>query len=177
MGHKLLPMEFNSSEVVFDFGEDHVIVTQQQHWRELAMLPPMAVIGNEPLEIMFRMSKARQWVLKQAVHGSHNHGLTLPAQTLAVPDLDTAIALVANGCYLLKLDKSSRLFHFSETAGVEKVRYDKPSEWYSHARMYLSTLGQLVRKINNRNLTRQPNQHAITSRKVMRTPYPIQEYQ
>jgi hypothetical protein len=164
LGHELSPMEFDISEVVFDFGEDCAIADHQREWRILSMLPATTVIGSSPLEIMFRMSKARQWVLKQVIHGNHNNGLTLPVQTLATPDLDLTIALVANGCYLLKLDKGSRLFHFDETAGIEKARYEQPSDWYSHARIYLSTLGQLVRKINNRNLTRQPKQHAITSR-------------
>jgi hypothetical protein len=176
LGHDMLPIAFDSQEIVFEFPDDVVVTGYQSEWRQLSHLDARAVIGNAPLEIMFRMSKARQWVLKQVVHGHHNSGLTLPAQTLATPDLDLAIALVANGCYLLKLDRPSRLFHFSETAAIEKTRYEEPSEWYSYARMYLSTLGQLVRKINNRNLTRQENQHAITSRRVMRTPYPTQEY-
>lgn len=165
LGHQVLPMEFDRIEVIFDFGDGDVIANYQQEWRELSALPVTTVIGNSPLEIMFRVSKARQWLLKQVIHGNHNQGLTLPPKTLATTDLDLTVALVANGCYLLKLDKGSRLFHFSESAQVEKGRYDLPSEWYAYARMYLSTLGQLVRKINNRNLTRQAKPNAITSHK------------
>jgi hypothetical protein len=162
LGYKLLPMQFDETEVTFDFGDDCVIEGCQREWRQLSCLPATAVIGDNPLEIMFRMSRARQWVLKQVIHGNHNYGLTLPTETLSTPDLHLAVALVANGCYLLKLDKTTRLFYFSETAGIEKARYDLPSEWYNHARSYLTTLDQLVRKINNRNLTRQSKQHAIT---------------
>jgi hypothetical protein len=171
LGYELLPIEFDVAEVVFDFGSEPDIADYQTDWRELSCLPAATVLGDTPLEIMFRMSKARQWLLKQVIHGHHNEGITLPEKTLATSDLHLAVALVGNGCYLLKLDKGSRLFHFAESALPEKMRYELPSEWYGYARNYLVTLDQLVRLINNRNLTGQQRANVITSNK----PYPTKQ--
>lgn len=176
LGHELLPIEFNVGEVVFDFNDDLVIAGYQRGWRELSNLSATTVIGNTPLEIMFKMSKARQWLLKQVIHGHHNSGLTLPAETMATTDLHLTVALVANGCYLLKLDKPSRLFHFAPTALVERARYDLPSEWYGHARKYLTTLDQLVRRINNRNLSGQDRRRAITSQRIVNRHSPVRNF-
>lgn len=173
LGYELMPMEFDVAEVVFDFGDESDVADYQMDWRELSSLPPAAPIGNTPLEIMFRMSRARQWLLKQVIHGHHNDGITLPEKTLATGDLHLAVALVGNGCYLLKLDKGNRLFHFSEGACAEKARYELPSEWYGYARNYLVTLDHLVRLINNRNLTRQQRAHVITSHKPYPTKQPV----
>jgi hypothetical protein len=171
LGYELLPMDINVAEVVFDFVDESDVADYQMDWRELSSLPATTVIGDSPLEIMFRMSKARQWLLKQVIHGHHNDGITLPEKTLATSDLHLTVALVGNGCYLLKLDRDNRLFHFAESAKLEKARYELPSEWYCHARNYLVTLDQLVRLINNRNLTGQQRANAITSNK----PYPTKQ--
>jgi len=166
MGYELLPTEFNTpNAIVFQFGDAWEVVLRQQQWRDMAR--NAQVNGNTPLEIMFRVSRAREWMLKQVVHGNHNEGLTLPVDVFHTPDLHVAVSLVAKGCYLLKLDKRSRMFYFSPVALPEYDAYKLPSEWYRHARDYLHILDELVRRIHNRNLTRQGNADAITSKQII----------
>lgn len=147
LGEKLLPStNFNVSDVTFDFVSSPEIVTYEAQWRDMwAGRSP----GDDPLSVMFKMSKARQWILEQVVHGNHNAGLALPTVTCEVADLQLAVWLVASEHYLLKLDKERRIFHFPIEAKVAIPGFSL------HGRSYLKELDYLIRRIGGRNLARQ----------------------
>ena len=147
LGEKLLPStDFNAPDVVFDFDDKPELERYEILWKEMwSGLPP----SDDALSMMFKLSKARKWILEQAVHGDHNSGLTLPATTFEVTELHLAIWLVANDHYLLKLDKSRRVFHFAAEA-KEIV-----SEITDYDKSYLRELDYLIRRIGCRDLARQ----------------------
>jgi hypothetical protein len=160
LGYEILPStSYSHKEVVFDFKDDPQIEEYKNRWRSM---------GNgsltSPLSMMYAASKARQWVLDQVIHGDHNAGLELPAVTMETTNLDFAVCLVAGGNYLLKLDKDRRVFHFDSRLESQRELFNNPTAQsnYHYLRAYLRSLSVLVKQINNRNLTRQQNQHAIT---------------
>jgi hypothetical protein len=168
LGYDILPTtDYNAPEVIFDFHDYAEIERYDQRWRELSISGASVSTGpedvNDPLPLLFRVARSRQWVLEQVVHGNHNEGLELPGETMVTDNLHLAICLVAKNQYLLKLDKAQRLFHFDKELAIWKLQFEspKPSDDFYYCRLYLRTLDKLVRKINSRNLTRQPNQPVI----------------
>lgn len=164
LGEKPMSEDVGDSGVVFVFYDNLIVLAGEQRWRDMSRC--VTTVGDTPVEIMFRVSKAREWMLKQVVHGHHNEGLALPMDVVTTYEFHVAVALVAKGCYLLKLDKRSRMFYFSAVALEELNDYRLPSQWYRHARVYLETLEGMVRRIRNRNLTRQGKQDTITCSQV-----------
>lgn len=161
--YKILPStNYDHKEVVFDFEDRAEIESCKEQWRTMSSGAVMVVCS--PLVMMYKASKARQWILDQVIHGDHNQGLTLPPTTMTTTDLDFAICLVAQGYYLLKLDKDQRVFHFDSGIEVERKRFHNPARRsnYDYQRRYLKTLSQLVRQINNRNKSGQPKPDTIT---------------
>jgi len=167
LGHEPAPTDFDVVAVVFQFQDGTGVLKHQLWWSDMSRCG--RATGDAPLEIMFKVSKAREWMLKQVIHGHHNEGLNLPVEVLTTYDLHVAVSLVAKGCYLLKLDKRTRLFYFSQAADSEYADYQLPSEWFRHARVYLDTLDKLVRRIHNRNFARQGKQAAIPCTTVSAT--------
>jgi hypothetical protein len=147
LGEKLLPStDFNCVDVTFDFPFSADLEQYEKQWRAYweGQDP-----DSSPLAMMFKLSKARQWVLGQVVHGNHNSGLELPASVIEVTELSLACWLVANDHYLLKLDKGRRVFYFSPEAGSAIASFS------DYARSYLKELDYLLRRIGSRNLARQ----------------------
>lgn len=163
LGYKILPStNYSHKEVIFDFEDCHEIESHKERWR--AMCSGTVAAPGDPLAVMHAAAKARQWILDQVIHGDHNAGLALPSATMATTNLDLAVCLVAGGNYLLKLDKDQRVFHFDAELEPHRDLFDNPvlSSDYYYWRAYLRAMSQLVKQINNRNLTGQQNQHAIT---------------
>ncbi len=163
LGYGISPAtNYTAKDVTFDFPDDPEIEKHSQAWR---MLFSGMKADNTPLSKMFKVAKARQWILDQVIHGRHNQGLELPAGAIETHDFDFVVCLVAGGHYLLKLDKEQRLFYFSQEIERERELYDnaQPDSDYYYGRMYLRTLNDIVRRITGRNITRQQNQPAITS--------------
>lgn len=147
LGEKMLPTtDFAVSDVIFDFENTPNIVEYEARWREMWS---GGALHDDQLSIMFKLSKARQWILEQVVHGNHNAGLVLPATTCEVTDLHLAAWLVANEHYLLKLDKEHRIFHFPMEAKAAIVGFAQ------YGKNYLRELDHLIRRIGSRNLARQ----------------------
>lgn len=164
LDYKILPStNYSHKEVIFDFEDDPQIEVYKERWRAMSS-GLVAIAVGDPLATMHAAAKARQWVLDQVVHGDHNAGLELPATTMATTNLDFAICLVAGGNYLLKLDREQRVFHFDSKLESQRELFNNPTPRsnYHYCRSYLRALSQLVKQINNRNLTRQQNQDAIT---------------
>lgn len=161
LGYEILPStDFSLKEVTFEFPDDPRIDGCKAEWKSYVD----GTINGKPLFWMFKASKARQWILEQVIHGEHNAGLALPASTMITNNLDFAVCLVACGHYLLKLDKTLKVFHFSAETEAQRESFNNPipESDYFYMREYLRALSQLVRMINNgRNLTRQQNQHVI----------------
>ena len=169
IGYEILPStDWNNPEVIFEFDNRPEIEWYEKEWRKLLSTEPEANGGPEdqsdPMPLLARTAKARQWVIQQVIHGNHNEGLEIPSETMTTDNLHMAICLIAQGQYLLKLDKLSRLFHFNKALENTRAQFNDPepgSDFY-YSRSYLRELDQLVRKINARNLTRQQKPDDIT---------------
>jgi len=165
LGYEILPTtNYDTYNVVFDFSDYAEVERYAAEWRKLSV-PGASVNGgpehrSDPLPLFFRVARAREWIVKQVIHGSHNEDLELPPDTVKTCDLHMAIWLVAQGQYLLKLDKGQREFHFDKSAVIEANGCEPGSDYY-YCQQYLKTLEQLVRRISNRNLTRQHNPAVI----------------
>jgi hypothetical protein len=156
LGHEILPStNFAAEDVIFDFEDDPGVIRAEETWK--SYMAGAARGANDPLATMFEVSRARQWILDQVIHGSHNQGSEIPQEHIATTDFHMTVCLVSMDCYLIKLDKGSRTFYFTPGAAVWKKRYNNPEEGsrFYWARLYLRTLDQLVRRINSRNLARQ----------------------
>jgi hypothetical protein len=169
IGYEILPStDWTSREVIFEFDNRPEIAWYEGEWRKLLTAGADTTGGPEersdPMPLLARTAKARQWIMQQVIHGNHNEGLELPEATMTTDNLHMAICFVAQGKYLLKLDKATRLFHFDKS--LESLREQfcnpRPGDDFYYCRSYLRELIQLTRKINDRNLTRQQNQPAIT---------------
>jgi hypothetical protein len=147
LGEKLLDTtNFNCSDVIFDFEDSPKLMEYDTRWREMwAGVAP----SEDELSMMFKVSKARQWILEQVIHGNHNAGLVLPGNTCEITELHLACWLVANEHYLLRLDKERRVFHFPPEAASAIASFG------DYARSYLKELDYLIRRIGCRNLARQ----------------------
>ncbi len=163
LGYTINPAtNYNSKDVTFEFNDDPEIEKYSHAWRMLfSGLKP----DDSPISKMFLVAKARQWILDQVIHGHHNEGIEITQGAIATNDFDFVVCLVANGHYLLKLDRQERMFYFSHEIARERDKYDNPEQEgsYYYGRLYLRTLNEIVRRITGRNLTRQQNQPAITS--------------
>ncbi len=163
LGYTINPAtNYNSKDVTFEFNDDPEIEKYSHGWR---MLHSGMIPDDTPLSKMFKVAKARQWILDQVIHGHHNEGMEVTQPTIATNDFDFVVCLVAGGNYLLKLDRHERMFHFSQEIARERDLYDnpEPESSYYYGRLYLRTLNEIVRRITGRNLTRQQNRPAITS--------------
>jgi hypothetical protein len=178
LGYEILPStNYSTCNVVFDFHDYPEVERYAAAWRKFSApgtLPKEiddrldAIHAgpedrSDPLPLFFRVARAREWIVKQVIHGSHNEDLELPPDTVKTCDLHMAIWLVAQGQYLLRLDKGQREFHFNKSAAIE-VNGCEPGSDYYYCQQYLKTLEQLVRRISNRNITRQQNQTVIPCR-------------
>jgi len=165
LGYEILSTtNYETTNVIFDFADYAEIEQHAATWRKLSA--PGATVSSgpedraDPLPLMFRIARAREWIVKQVIHGSHNEDMELPVDSVKTENLHLAVWLVANGQYLLKLDRVSRLFHFDKSA-QDEIADSAPGSDYYYCEQYLKTLEQLVRRISNRNLTRQQKQTVI----------------
>jgi hypothetical protein len=152
LGEKLLDTtNFNCADVIFDFEDSPKLVEYDIRWREMWAGLPIAGIppSDDKLSMMFKLSKARQWILETVIHGNHNAGLVLPGVTCEIPELHLACWLVANDHYLLKLERDRRVFHFAVEASSAIASFG------DYARSYLKELDYLIRRIGCRDLARQ----------------------
>lgn len=156
LGYEVLPeTDYTQQDVIFIFDDVPILPIYEQDW--LGYLKNEKRLGVDPLSMMFQTYKARQWILDRVIHGNHNQDMTLPPETMPTSDLRFAVCLVSLQCYLIKLDKEGRTFHFTPSALEWKREYDRPRDG-SHmcwARRYLKCFDDLAFKIHGRNSTRQ----------------------
>lgn len=162
LGYEVSSIE-GSTDVVFAVPDDAMVQEHQRRWQALSQ-GKESDKADDSLTLMFVTARARRWVLDQVVHGKHNESLELPAKTMATDNLHFAICLVAQHQYLLKLDKSTRQFHFAPELEIEREQFNfpQPGDDYEIQRSYLKSLDQMLRVINNRNFSGQQKQAAIT---------------
>src|SRR6266478_92666 len=150
--------------LLFDEGEAY-----DKAWRKMdewSRLNP-----RHPFTYMHKVSAARDWILTRVVHGHHNEGIELGSDVVAVTTLSMACCFVAHGYYLLKLDKTQRLFYFPAETQAEIKEYEspRPDGSYEWMKFYLLEFDSLNRGIRDGNLTCQLKQQPVTCRNAEAT--------
>lgn len=157
LGFELLPTtDFTQDDVAFEFPDSEMVDKAQMDWQ--AYFKNDKRVGDDPLSIMFEVSKSRKWMLDRVVHGNHNQDIEeIPIESFPTTDLRLAICLVSAQCYLIKLDKPNKTFYFTAGAREWRGQYDNPTEGsqFDWGKKYLRALDDIVFRIHGRNSARQ----------------------
>ena len=148
LGYQRLPDGNGTFSIEFRFEDAQGLVLLEQTWNRDSDQ------GEQPIELMRQVSKARDWVVTRVVHGNHNEGKDPPPEAYQTRSLHFACCLVAQQFYLIKLDKLERVFYFDARAESLWDKYCSPEggsamDWQIK---YLNAFDKLIRSTPRANL-------------------------